>query len=35
MTWDQILVWLIWPAVAAAAVGGGAYWLSRHDLGRR
>jgi len=30
MTWDQILVWLIMPAVGTIVIGGGAVWLSRH-----
>lgn len=30
MTWDQIFVWLIWPAILAAIVGFGSPWLSRH-----
>jgi hypothetical protein len=30
MTWDQIVVWLIVPAIGAIAIGGGALWLSRH-----
>jgi hypothetical protein len=27
MTLDQFALWLIWPASAAAAFGGWAYWL--------
>jgi hypothetical protein len=30
MTWDQVLVWLIMPAIATAIIGGGAVWWSRH-----
>jgi hypothetical protein len=30
MTWDQVVVWLIVPAVVAIIVGGGGVWLSRH-----
>jgi hypothetical protein len=30
VTWDQVLVWLILPAIATVIVGGGAVWLSRH-----
>jgi hypothetical protein len=29
MTWDQIVLWLIWPACFAAAFGGWAYWLAK------
>ncbi len=29
MTWDQIMVWLVWPGVVAAFVGFGGLWLSR------
>jgi hypothetical protein len=29
MTWDQVLVWLIMPAVGTIVIGGGAVWLSR------
>jgi hypothetical protein len=29
MTLEQVLLWLIWPAIATAIIGGGA-WLSRH-----
>ncbi len=29
MTTDQVLVWLVWPAVVAVIVGGGGIWLSR------
>src|SRR5580693_6861316 len=27
MTWDQVLVWLILPAIGTVIVGGGAVWL--------
>jgi hypothetical protein len=30
MTWDQIVIWLILPAVGTTIVGVGAVWLSRH-----
>jgi hypothetical protein len=30
MTWDQVLVWLILPAISTISVGGGAVWLSRY-----
>jgi hypothetical protein len=30
MTWDQVLVWLILPAIGTIIVGGGAIWLSRY-----
>jgi hypothetical protein len=30
MTWDQVLVWLILPALGTIVIGGGAVWLSRH-----
>ena len=30
MTWDQVLVWLILPAIGTIVIGGGAVWLSRH-----
>lgn len=29
MTWDQVQVWLIMPAVVAAVLAGGGIWLSR------
>jgi hypothetical protein len=29
MTWDQVLVWLVLPAVGTIIIGGGAVWLSR------
>jgi hypothetical protein len=29
MTSDQIVVWLVWPAIVAAVVGFGALWISR------
>jgi hypothetical protein len=29
MTWDQVLAWLIIPAIGAIFIGGGAVWLSR------
>jgi hypothetical protein len=30
MTWDQIVIWLVLPAVGTIIVGVGAVWLSRH-----
>jgi hypothetical protein len=30
MTWDQVVTWLILPAVVALILGGGGIWLSRH-----
>jgi len=30
MTWDQVMVWLILPAIGTLIIGGGAVWLSRH-----
>jgi hypothetical protein len=30
MIWDQVLVWLILPAIGTIVSGGGAVWLSRH-----
>jgi hypothetical protein len=30
MTWDQVIVWLILPAIAAIIIGGGVIWASRH-----
>jgi hypothetical protein len=30
VTWDQVLGWLILPAIGTVIVGGGAVWLSRH-----
>lgn len=30
MTWDQVQVWLIMPAIVAVALAGGGIWLSRH-----
>jgi hypothetical protein len=30
MTWDQILTWLIMPAIGTIIVGGGIVWASRH-----
>jgi hypothetical protein len=30
MTWDQVLVWLILPAIGTIVIGGGAVCLSRH-----
>ena len=29
MTRDQVLIWLILPAVGTIVIGGGAIWLSR------
>jgi hypothetical protein len=29
MTWDQVVVWLVWPAIVALIIGGGGLWLSR------
>jgi hypothetical protein len=29
MTWDQVLIWLILPALGTIVIGGGAVWLSR------
>jgi hypothetical protein len=29
MTWDQIITLIVWPAFAAALIGGWAFWLSR------
>ena len=29
MTWDQVVTWLILPAVVAVVLGGGGIWLSR------
>jgi hypothetical protein len=29
VTWDQVLAWLIMPAVVAIILGGGGIWLSR------
>jgi len=29
VTWDQVVVWLIVPALVAALLGGGGVWLSR------
>jgi hypothetical protein len=29
MTWEQVFVWLIWPLIVAALIGGGGLWLSR------
>ena len=30
MTWDQVIVWLILPAIGTIIIGGGAVWASRH-----
>jgi hypothetical protein len=30
MTWDQVVTWLIMPAIVAFVIGGGGIWLSRH-----
>jgi hypothetical protein len=30
VTWDQIVVWLIVPAIGAIVIGCGALWLSRY-----
>lgn len=30
MTWDQVLTWLVMPAVVAIILGGGGLRLSRH-----
>jgi hypothetical protein len=30
MTWDEVLVWLILPAIGTVVIGGGTVWLSRH-----
>jgi hypothetical protein len=30
MTWDQVFVWLILPAIGIIIIGGGGIWLSRH-----
>ncbi len=29
MTWDQIVTWLVIPAIAAAAIGFGGVWAAR------
>jgi len=29
MTWDQVVTWLIMPAIVAIVIGGGGVWLSR------
>jgi hypothetical protein len=29
MTWDQVVTWLILPAIVALILGGGGIWLSR------
>jgi hypothetical protein len=29
VTWDQVVTWLIIPAVVALVLGGGGIWLSR------
>jgi hypothetical protein len=28
-TWDQVVIWLIVPAIVAIVIGGGGVWLSR------
>jgi hypothetical protein len=30
VTWDQVVTWLIIPAIVAIVIGGGGIWLSRH-----
>jgi len=30
VTLDQVLTWLVWPAVVAILAGGGGIWLSRY-----
>jgi hypothetical protein len=30
VTWDQVVIWLIVPAIVAIVIGGGGIWLSRH-----
>lgn len=30
MTLDQVVFWLIVPAIATLAIGGGAIWWARH-----
>ena len=29
VTWDQVVIWLIVPAIVAIVIGGGGVWLSR------
>jgi hypothetical protein len=29
VTWDQIVIWLIVPAIVAIVIGGGGIWFSR------
>lgn len=29
MTTDQVLIWLVYPAIVAVLAGGGGIWLSR------
>lgn len=29
MTWDQVVTWIVLPALIAAFVGVGGFWLSR------
>ena len=29
MTWNELVVWLIWPGIVAIIAGGGGIWLSR------
>jgi len=31
MTWDQIVTWLVMPAIVAAVVGFGGLWLASRD----
>lgn len=30
MTWDQAIVWIIWPTIVAGIVGFGGLWLAKH-----
>jgi hypothetical protein len=30
VTWDQVVTWLMVPAIVAIVIGGGGVWLSRH-----
>jgi hypothetical protein len=27
VTWNQIIVWIIWPAIAATGIGGFVFWV--------